>query len=249
MAELAPWAWALLAAAALVVGFSKAAVPGANTLAIAAFAAVLPARESTGTLLVLLIVGDLLALGMYRRSANGRELLRLAPAVLVGVLLGVLFLAVTPDAWVRRVIGAVLLLVIIVTLVRRRLSRTIADGGGRQHPVAAALYGSIGGFTTMAANAGGPVMSMYFLASRFPVKEFLGTAAWFFFLVNLVKLPFSIGLGILTVPGLLLDLVLVPVVIVGALVGRWLAGRIRQSVFEVLVIVLTIVGALYLLLF
>lgn len=246
MPELAPWAWALLAASSLIVGLSKAAVPGANTISIAVFAAVLPARESTGTLLVLLIVGDLLALAMYRRSANRRELLRLAPAVLVGVLLGVVFLGVTGDEWVRRIIGVILLLVITVTLVRRRLGRTLAEGA-RQHPAAAAVYGALGGFTTMAANAGGPVMSMYFLASRFSVTEFLGTAAWFFFLVNLAKLPFSIGLGIVTVPGLLLDVVLIPGVALGAVCGRWLAGRIPQRVFETMVIALTTVGAIYLL--
>lgn len=246
MPEIAWWAWALLAVGAVIIGVSKAAVPGANTVTIAIFAAILPARQSTGTLLLLLIVGDLLALAMYRRSANWRELLRLAPAVAVGVLLGVLFLALADDEVVRRSIGIVLLLVIAVTLVRRRLTRALA-AEKRQHPVVATTYGALGGFTTMAANAGGPVMSMYFLASRFSVTEFLGTAAWFFFLVNLTKVPFSIGLGLITVPGLLLDLVLVPAVIVGALCGRWLAPRIPQRIFELLVIVLTVVGAMYLL--
>jgi uncharacterized protein len=248
MPELAWWAWTLLALGALIIGLSKAAVPGANTLTIAIFAAILPARESTGTLLVLLICGDLIALAMYRRSANWRELLRLAPAVIVGVLLGVVFLAFADDLVVRRSIGVILLLVIAVTLVRRRLTRTLAVER-RQHPVIASTYGALGGFTTMAANAGGPVMSMYFLASRFSVTEFLGTAAWFFFLVNVIKLPFSIGLGIITVPGLLIDLVLIPGVILGALAGRWLVGRISQRTFEWIVVVLTVVGAVYLLVF
>jgi uncharacterized membrane protein YfcA len=91
------------------------------------------------------------------------------------------------------------------------------------------------------------VMSMYFLAARFEVKAFLGTAAWFFAIVNLFKVPFSIGIGIITVPGLLIDLVLVPFVIVAALAGRWIADRLDQTVFERLVIAFTIVGATYLL--
>ena len=99
----------------------------------------------------------------------------------------------------------------------------------------------------MVANAGGPVMSMYFLASRFSVKEFLGTAAWFFAIVNLIKVPFSVGLGLITVPGLLLDLVLVPAVVGGALFGLWFADRLDQVLFERLVIVFTVVGAVYLL--
>jgi uncharacterized protein len=245
MPELTGFAWVLLGLAALIVGLSKTAVPGAGTVAVAIFAAVLPAKQSTGTLLLLLIVADLFAITMYRRHANWRALLRLAPAVVVGVLLGVGFLAIADDVWVKRTIAVILLAVIVITLVRRRISAPVADAG--PHRVAAATYGTIGGFTTMVANAAGPVMSMYFLAARFPVKEFLGTAAWFFAIVNVFKVPFSIGLGIITGPGLLLDAVLVPAVVAGALVGRWIADRIDQRAFERLVIGFTIAGALYLL--
>ena len=245
MPDLTWFAWALLGVASLIVGLSKTAVPGAGTVAVAIFAAVLPAKQSTGTLLLLLIVADLFAITMYRRQANWRALLRLAPAVVVGVLLGVGFLAIADDAWVKRTIGVILLGVIVVTLVRRRVSAPVTEAG--PHRVAAATYGTIGGFTTMVANAAGPVMSMYFLAARFPVKEFLGTAAWFFAIVNVFKVPFSIGLGIITGPGLLLDAVLVPVVVAGAFLGRWIAGRLPQRVFERLVIGFTILGAVYLL--
>lgn len=246
MPDLAWWAWLLLAVAAVTVGVSKTAVPGANTVAVAIFAAILPAKQSTGALLVLLIVADIFAVTAYRRHANWRVLLRLAPAVIVGLLLGVLFLAVADDEWVRKVIGVILLAVIAITLVRRRMGRSVAGTGS--HRVAAASYGTLGGFTTMVANAGGPVMSMYFLASRFSVNEFLGTAAWFFALVNLTKVPFSVGLGLITVPGLLLDLVLVPAVVGGALFGLWFARRLDQALFERLVVIFTVVGAGYLLL-
>jgi uncharacterized membrane protein YfcA len=243
--DLAWWAWLLLGIAALTVGISKTAIPGASTVAVAIFAAILPAKQSTGALLVLLIVADIFAITAYRRHVNWRVLLRLAPAVIVGILLGVLFLAVADDVWVRKVIGVILLVVIAITLIRRRMGRSVGDGGS--HRIAAASYGTMGGFTTMVANAGGPVMSMYFLASRFSVKEFLGTAAWFFFLVNITKVPFSVGLGLITVPELLLDVVLAPVVVGGALLGFWFARRRDQRLFERLVIVFTVIGAGYLL--
>lgn len=245
MIDLAWYAWVLLGCAALVIGLSKTAIPGAGTIAVAIFAAVLPAKQSTGTILLLLILADIFATIMYRHHVNWRALLRLAPAVVVGLLIGVAFLAIADDAWVKRVIGILLLVVIAITLLRRRFSA--ATPADRPHRVAAATYGTLGGFTTMVANAAGPVMSMYFLASRFPVKEFLGTAAWFFAIVNISKVPFSIGLGLITVPGVLLDLVLAPLVILAAVVGRWLAGRLNQKLFEQLVIVFTVVGAVYLL--
>lgn len=246
MIELTWFAWALLGVAAIVVGLSKTAVPGAGTVAVAIFAAVLPAKQSTGTILLLLIVADLFAVLAYRRHTNWKALLGLAPAVIAGILLGVVFLFFADDAWVKKTIGVILLAVIAITLFRRRMGAQVSEDG--PHRVAATTYGTISGFTTMVANAAGPVMSMYFLAARFPVKEFLGTAAWFFAIVNLSKVPFSIGLGLITVPGLLVDLVLVPLVVGGALFGRWLAGRLNQVVFERLVITFTVIGAVYLLL-
>lgn len=245
--ELAPLAWALLGLSAIIVGFSKTALPGINTVSIAIFAAILPARHSTGALLVLLIVGDIFAVWAYRKHANWPTIARLAPAVVVGLALGAVFLAVADDGWVRRVIGAILLLVVTFTAWRRYFSHGEPGVGGG---LAAGIgYGSLAGFTTMVANAGGPVMSMYFLAARFPVKAFLGTAAWFFAIINLTKLPFSFGLGLIDASSLALDAVLVPGVIVGAVLGRWIAGRVKQRVFESAVLVVTVLGALYLLIF
>ncbi|MFC0672421.1 TSUP family transporter [Brachybacterium hainanense] len=255
LAELTPLVWTVLAAGALVVGLSKTAVPGAGTIAVAMFASVLPAKASTGALLVLLIVGDMMALLAYRRHADWRVILRMAPAVVLGLVAGWGFLALASDAWVRRGIGALLLMVIAVTLLRRwRAARSTAaarqedaaeaPGGGG---LAAWTYGGLGGFTTMVANAAGPVMSMYFLAAKFPVKAFLGTSAWFFATVNLAKLPFSIGLGIITPTSLLLDLILVPLVLLGGLGGRLIAQRISQRAFEWAVVILTVLGAGYLL--
>jgi uncharacterized membrane protein YfcA len=241
--ELSALAWVALAAGAVIIGLSKAALPGAGTIAVVLFASALPAKQSTGTILLLLIVGDALALLAYRRHADVRALLRLIPTVIAGILVGTLFLAFASDQWVRRTIGVILLVVIAVTLWRR--SRTDADAA--PGTVAAGFYGVLGGFTTMVANAAGPVMSMYFLAARLPVQVFLGTAAWFFAAVNVAKVPFSIGLGLITPHGLLIDLILVPAVVIGALVGRRIAAAISQRLFEQIVIVLTVVGAVYLL--
>ncbi|PRI11117.1 sulfite exporter TauE/SafE family protein [Leucobacter massiliensis] len=268
--EIAPLGWALLALAASLVGFSKTALPGINTVSIAIFAAILPARASTGALLLLLIVGDVFALLSYRRHADWTTLVRLIPAVACGLALGAAFLAIAGDGEVRRAIGVILLLVIAFSLWQRWRSaagRGARPGAARQSEPAAEArdttvpgadarsgrwsrigYGALGGFTTMVANAGGPVMSMYFLAARFPVRAFLGTAAWFFAVINLAKVPVSLGLGLITAHTLLLDLLLVPGVVAGALLGRWVAVRIPQRSFERAVVACTILGALYLLL-
>ncbi|MGO1840032.1 MAG: sulfite exporter TauE/SafE family protein [Candidatus Microbacterium stercoravium] len=242
--DLSVVAWLALIAGSLTVGISKTGLPGANAIGIALFAAVLPARESTAAMLMLLIVGDMMALALYRRHADWRTLLRLTPSVAVGLVIGALFLAFIGDAGVKRTIGVLLILVMVLTLWRRRIQRAAQQHSGRG---AAIAYGSLGGFTTMVANAGGPVMSMYFLASRFSVNAFLGTAAWFFAIINIVKLPVSISLGLITRDALWMDLLLVVPVLASAAIGRFVVTRISRSTFERIVIALTLAGAVYLL--
>lgn len=249
MTALDPWAWAALGVAAVVIGISKTAIPGGSILAIALFAAVLPARTSTAATLLLLMVGDVFALLAYRRHAHWPTLLRLAPAVVAGLLLGFAFLALTGDGVVRRAIGVILLLMIAVTLWRRwRQARAEQEAAARGGALLAGVYGTLGGFTTMVANAGGPVMSMYFLATRTPVQVFLGTSAWFFAIINVIKVPFLAGIGLFTGPVLLTDAILAPLVVLGALLGLRVARRLDQRLFDRIVIVLTILGAVYLLL-
>ena len=265
--------WILLMVVAALCGIAKTALPGAATVAVALCTAVLPAKESTGAILLMLMTGDLLAVWSYRRDADFRMLRRLVPAVLTGVGAGALFLHLASNDSTRRLIGVILLLLVAITLTQRRsTSRRAPDGASAaQAPsppaptletqeatttlatsttsgrLARLVYGSLAGFTTMVANAGGPVTSMYFLACRYPVKAFLGTTAWFFFLVNLVKLPFSISAGLVNTTTMSLTAICAPIVIVSALAGRRLAERMDQWVFEPVIVALTIISALPLL--
>ncbi|MEU6244082.1 MULTISPECIES: sulfite exporter TauE/SafE family protein [unclassified Streptomyces] len=273
--HISGWEFAALALAALLVGFSKTAVSGANTVSLAVFAAVLPARASTGVLLPLLIAGDILAVLTYRRHAHWPTLWRLFPAVGVGVVAGTLFLVHAGDGIVRTSIGAILLLMTGITLWRRRAAARpepegatdgaadgAADGetgtGGpeadgaavttRAGRTTAGAYGVLGGFTTMVANAGGPVMSMYLLSAGFRKLGFLGTSAFFFLIVNVSKVPFSAALGLIDGRSLLLDAALLVFVVPGAFIGKWAVNRINQQLFDRLVVAATVVGAVELLL-
>ena len=249
--DISIWGFAALAAAAALVGFSKTAVSGANTVSLAVFAAVLPARESTGVLLPLLLVGDVIAVLTYRRHAHWPTLLRMFPAVVAGIVAGTVFMAWADDTVVRRSIGAILLLMVAVTLWRRRAADGDGPGeapGARAGRYAAQSYGVLGGFTTMVANAGGPVMSLYLLSAGFRKLGFLGTSAWFFLVVNAFKVPFMVGLGLIGADSLRLDAMLAALVVAGAFAGRAVAARIDQRLFDRLVIVATTAGGLQLLL-
>lgn len=251
--------WALLLVAALFIGVAKTALPGLATIAVAMFAAVLPARESTAVMLVLLLVGDLIAIWTYRRDADWHALRKLLPIALLGLLAGVVVLGVIDDSGMKRMIGFILLTLTAVTLLlmlaARRRERAATDAGAApagpgafsSSPVARWVYGGLGGFTTMVANSGGPPMTLYFLASGFDMIQFLGTQAWFFFIVNVAKLPFQGALGLHSPHSLGTDLLLVPAVLVGAALGRQLVRRINPAVFTPVIIGLTVISSAYLL--
>jgi hypothetical protein len=113
--------------------------------------------------------------------------------------------------------------------------------------MAPVAIGVVAGFATMTANAAGPVTTLYLLLAGLPVLGLLGTAAWFFLLVNLAKVPFSVGLDLMNGPVLLMDLALVPALLVGALLGWLVAKRIARRRFEDVTLVLTVIAALALL--
>jgi hypothetical protein len=195
------------------------------------------------------MVGDVLAVAAYRRHANWRLLARLFPWLAVGVVLGAVFVANVDDSAMRRSIGIVLLALVGVQLFSRhdRASgwRTDPNASHRTHVqhIATAAVGICAGFVTMVANAAGPLTTIYFLMAGLPMLEFLGTGAWLFLVVNLFKLPFSIGLGLIDASSLGTDAVLAPVVLLGAGIGYLLVRRIKQRQFEWLALALAAVSS------
>ena len=231
----------LLGVAALLVGFAKTAIGGVGSVAVAIFALVLPTRESTAAILLLLLVGDVVAVWHYRRDADWRLIRRLVPAVLPGLALGAVFLAWVDDTTLRRTIGVLLLALAALQLVLAWRSTDTSRVGSS--PAAAIATGGAAGFATMTANAAGAVMTLYLVAQGVEKRRFLGTSALFFFGVNLCKLPFSVGLGLFDADTLERTALLVPFVLAGTWVGLHTARRLSQSRFDQAVLVATVVSA------
>jgi uncharacterized membrane protein YfcA len=152
------------------------------------------------------------------------------------------------DRTARSLIGAIILTMALLSY-WMRFRRTPVPGAATAVPwgVAAAI-GMLAGFTTLVANAAGPLMAIYLLAMRLPKLEYVGTAAIFFCLLNLFKLPFMVNLGLITSASVEFNLLLAPLVLAGALLGRWLLRHINQRVFEELILALSAIAGLLLLL-
>lgn len=228
--------------AALVIGYSKTALGGLAVVSVAIFASVLPARQSTAAILAVLIVGDLVAVWHYRRDADWAIVRRLLPAVLPGLVLGSLFLGVVDDTVLRRSIGGILLALVLLQLGVKWRSGEEASTLHERRPAAWAA-GTGAGFATMTANAAGAVMTLYLSASGIDKRRFVGTNAWFFLIVNLVKVPFSVGLGLLHWRDAGRAGLLAPLVLVGGLLGYATVRRISQRGFDVAVLLASAVAA------
>ncbi len=244
---LEPWQWLAAGVGAGLIGLSKTGIPGLTIFSAALFASIIPARDSVGVVLPVLLTADLVAVTTYRRDANWHYVLRLFPWAAVGIFLGYLALGRVDNEQVEKLIGVLLMGLVALQLWRRR-SAAAQEQALPRSPWFAATVGISAGFTTMVANAAGPIMILYFLAMRLPKLEFIGTAAWYFFILNLFKVPFSYQLGLINPASLPVDLWIAPFAVLGALVGRKLLRRINQNLFERLVLTLTVLAALRLLL-
>ena len=238
MPELEWWQWALGATCAFCVGVAKTGVPGLGILVVPMMVLVVgDARKSAGWLLTILCFADVFAVFYYRRHAAANKLLSLVPSVVVGMAAGAMTLSL-PERTIRPMIGVIVLVMLGVYLWRKRHpdALQLADHG--------APYGVVAGFSTTVANAAGPAMSLYLLTKKLTKEEFVATGAWFFFVVNLSKVPIYIWHGLFSRTSLLVDVVLAPAVLCGALGGRWALSRISSGTFEFLVLFLTALSAL-----
>lgn len=232
----------MVIAAALLIGIAKTSFGGLASLSVALLAMAMPTRESTAAALLMLITGDVVAVLRYRRAADWRLLRALIPAVVPGLLLGAWFLNTVDDTVLKRVIGWLLLAFVLLQLAAKA-RRPGSTDDGKPHLALSVAAGVSAGFTTMAANAAGPVMAIYLQLARVDKMRFLGTGAWYFFLINLAKTPLTASLGLFTPRALTAALYAVPVVVLGAFIGMAVIGRVPQRAFDIVTLLTSAIAA------
>lgn len=265
---MSPVTYVAIAFAAICFGIDKSLASGAGLLSIATLTAVMPAHQASGLTLLMAICADWSAIWAYRGNVNVKSLIRLIPFVLAGICAGIWFLYVADNTVMKKTIGIILAVFIamyFITVLRKRLSAgkgaeadtakgtaepepegvSDAEAGGRAAVFSwlkRIICGLLAGFTTMVANAAGPVTSIFFLSEHLPVIRFLGTTAWFYLIVNLIKLPISIHLGMITWEGFLSMAWTIPLIIVTVMIGRSIARRVSQETFTRLIYILSVVA-------
>jgi uncharacterized membrane protein YfcA len=222
------WQWALAAAGALAIGLAKTGIGGLGMLAVVIFANLMPAKAASGVVLPMLVFADVVAVLAYRRHARWKLLWKLFPWTAAGVVAGYLAMGRIDDRQASLMIGLIVLGLLGLHLWRRRKGGELAEHGAWFAPV----IGILAGYTTLVANAAGPLMAIYLLAMRLPKMEYMGTGAVYFMVMNLFKVPFMVDLGLVNAASFTFNLWLAPVVLAGALLGKVILRKLDQRLFE-----------------
>ena len=179
-----------------------------------------------------------------RKGGSWKQILPMVPAAVVGVIIGWFMLDHVDNSTARIVIGWLILSLLAFNVVLNRRREQLLEL--TRHRTFTWGMGFVSGVSTMLANAAGPVMTVYLLAQRLEKKEHLGVFCRFFLFINLFKLPFSGSLGLVTGPSLMTNVVLLPGVIAGILLGWQILKRIQQNAFENVLAWLTAFAAVWL---
>ena len=246
--------WALLFLSAIIVGFAKTGIAGIGILAVPIFAEIFPAEQSAGILLPVLCVADILAVSYYRRHADWKKIIPLMPWVALGLLSATLvyFYGNKEDSilepiikvYMKPLIGIIVIIVLGISLWREK-HKDVPEG-----KAVAVATGFTAGFTSMLANAAGPIMNIYLLVMKLPKEAFIGTAAWFFLIINYVKLPLmAIGAKSITVDSLKMNAVLIPAILIGGFLGIKAVKYIPEAEFKRAVQILVFLTCIKLIIF
>ncbi len=229
--------------AAIFIGFSKTGIPSLGILVVALLAMIFPAKQSVGILLPMLITADLVAVTYYRRTVIWKHLVKLIPSVLIGVVAGFFVLGRIEDGGLSLMIGIIVLALIILHIGKDKVEEKLKFEF-TQSSIFNTILGALAGFTTMVGNAAGGIMAVYLLSKGLQKKEFIGTGAWFFLTVNLIKVPFSVQLGLITKETLVFNAWMAPVIFIGTWIGIKVLPLIPQKYFQMLILGLAAIGAI-----
>lgn len=237
--------WIVLAVAALIIGLSKAGLSGLTMLVIPILASVFGGKESTGILLPMLIIGDIFAVWYYNQHAEWKSIRKLLPWTFVGLIIGTAVGSFINDSQFKLLIGILVIICLFLLIYTEKKGSSLQFSGGS---IVYILSGVAAGFATMIGNAAGPIFSIYLLVSGFKKNNFIGTASWFFLIINVSKVPLQVFFWKnITLGSSLTALILLPAIFVGVYFGTKIVKRINEKLFRYLVIIMTAMAAIRLL--
>lgn len=232
------------AIAAVLIGFSKAGIKGITAISVTLLALVYGAKNSTGIMLPLLISGDIAAVIYYNKKCNWGLLLKLLPYVAIGVIIGAFIGDELPEELFKKSM-AVIIIISVSLMVWHERSTIQLD---KRSTGLGVILGLLAGITTMIGNLAGAFSNLFFLSMRLNKETFIGTAAWLFFVINLFKLPFHIYMWeTIDLSSLYIGLTLLPFLVLGFIGGLKIVNFFSDNSYRYFIILMTLIGAVVML--
>ncbi|REE81756.1 hypothetical protein BX611_1292 [Lutibacter oceani] len=229
---------------AFLLGVGKAGIKGIGVVIVIIMAIVFGGKPSTGVLIPMMVLADIFAVIYYHRHTQWKYLVKLLPTMVIGVLLGVWFGNDISDAVFKQLMAVLILGIVILMIFMDRKKSDVVP----QNRFFSNSIGLLAGFTSMIGNLAGSFSNIYFLAMRLPKNEFIGTAAWLFFVINVFKLPFHFFIWkTVSKESLLINVLLIPGIILGFFAGVKLVKLINNEAYRKFILIVTAVGALVIL--
>ena len=236
--------WIILFVVALAIGMSKAGL-GFGLMVVPLLAFGFGARESTGLMIPILITADIYAVKHYHRMAEWKFIFKLLPWAVLGIIAGVITGKLISGNQFRMLLSLLVIAGLMIMVGRDLMKK---QESVPTHPAFAILLGVLGGFGSMVGNAAGPIFAVYLLAMRLPKNSYIGTGAWFYLIINVIKLPFHIWVWKTISPGSLsLDLIAIPAILLGAWLGIRIIRLFSEGSYRVFVVIMTLLSAIFLL--
>ena len=235
--------WQIIAGliVAVIIGIGKTGIGGIVLLAIPILASAFGAIESTGLMLTMFLIGDVFAVRAYARHGKWEEIRKLLPPALAGLALGSLVGRFINDQQFKYLIASIVLACLVAMVWQEVKGDQIKVPQARWFAI---LIGVLSGFATMIGNAAGPIFAIYLLAIRLNKQNYLGTTAWFFLMINLLKLPLQVFVWHnITWSTAILAIAALPVIFIGTRIGIWVIRKLPEKAFRYLVIAMTAVVA------
>ena len=245
--ELSSYQIMLLALYAFLAGWERAGLRASVMPAVPLLVASMSAVNALGYMVPILIIGDIFSVSYYKKDADKKSIKQLIPFAAAGIIAG-MFTGqyISGDAF-KKIIAFFIIISLIVNLINTRLNRRCS---GEKINCSSfvmktgPLFSSATGFVSMLGGSGGPVISAYYLITGVKKNSFIGTTAWFFFFVNLMKAPLYIFVWKnITWTSVITDILMLPVLAAGIISGVFIVKRINEKLFKTIIYIVTLLSA------
>ena len=232
----------LLCFCAVLIGMAKTGLGGVTVPVVAIMATIFGPKESTGIVLLLMVLADIFGVYFYHSDVNAKIIKKLSITTIVGILIAVLIGNLINEQIFALILGIIILVGTLIMIVNLNNKIKIVKNN-----FVAPFIGILSGFATMIGNAAGPIVSIYFLTLGLNKKNFLGTTALFFFFVNLFKVPFHVFFWATINLNIMFQAILMlPFIFIGALIGYYTVRLFSENLFKKIIIFFVILSTIQL---